>query len=143
MRKLSRTQLRGWTISHLTAIQGGLCPLCNKKIDYSIPREAVVDHNHDTGEIRGVLHRSCNAAEGKVSNAAGRWGAKSSDYVDIIAFLKNLVTYLENAHTGLIYPDHKTPEQKAEARRVKRNTQAATRRATAKVRVMLPKATGG
>lgn len=139
MRKLARTQLRAWTISHLVNVQGGLCPLCKQRIDYSIPREAVCDHNHDTGEIRGVLHRSCNAAEGKVANAAGRWGAKSTAYEDIVPFLKALVEYLEGSGVGLVYPEHKTPEQKAEATRVKRNTRAAVKRASAKVRVMLPK----
>ncbi len=141
MRKLTRTQLRGWSISHLKNVQGGLCPLCRKPIDYSIPREAVVDHNHDTGEIRGVLHRSCNAAEGKVSNAAGRWGAKSTSYADIVPFLENLVQYLKAPGTDLIYPGHKTPEEAAEAKRVKRNRAAATRRAAAKVRTMPRKET--
>ena len=141
MRKLTRTQLRGWSISHLKNVQGGLCPLCGKPIDYSIALEAVVDHNHDTGEIRGVLHRSCNAAEGKVSNAAGRWGAKSTSYADIIPFLENLVSYLKGTGTGLIYPGHKTPEEAAEAKRVKRNKAAAVRRASAKVRAMPRKET--
>lgn len=141
MRKLTRTQLRGWSISHLKNVQGGLCPLCGKPIDYSIPREAVVDHNHDTGEIRGVLHRSCNAAEGKVSNAAGRWGAKSTSYADIVPFLENLIQYLKSTGTGLMYPGHKSPEEAAEAKRVKRNKAAAVRRAAAKVRTMPRKET--
>lgn len=141
MRKLTRTQLRGWSISHLTNAQGGLCPLCGKPIDYSTPREAVVDHDHDTGEIRGVLHRSCNAAEGKVSNAAGRWGAKSTSYADIVPFLENLVQYLKSTGTGLMYPGHKSPEEAAEAKRVKRNKAAAVRRAAAKVRTMPRKET--
>lgn len=141
MRKLTRTQLRSWSISHLTNAQGGLCPLCGKPIDYSIPREAVVDHDHDTGEIRGVLHRSCNAAEGKVSNAAGRWGAKSTSYADIVPFLENLVQYLKSTGTGLMYPGHKSPEEAAEAKRVKRNKAAAVRRAAAKVRTMPRKET--
>ena len=83
-----------------------------------------------------MLHRSCNAAEGKVTNAAGRWGAKSTKYSDIIPFLKQLVDYLETSQTtgtGLMYPDHKTPEQKADKARIKRNTAAAMRRAKMKV----------
>lgn len=100
----------------------------------------VVDHCHESGEIRGVLHRSCNSAEGKVINAAGRWGAKSMKYEDVIPYLRNLVEYLELANsssggTGLMYPDHATPAQKAEKARVKRNKAAALARAKRKVQV--------
>lgn len=138
--KLSRGAMRSWTIGHLKTKQGGLCAICSKPIELAVmgnKSDYVVDHCHETGEIRGVLHRSCNAAEGKVANAAGRWGAKSTRYEDIIPFLRQLVDYLERSQTqgtGLMYPDHKTPEEKAAKARVKRNTAAAIRRAKQKVR---------
>ena len=75
--KLSRSSMRAWTIGHLKTKQDGLCAICQKPIDLQVmgnKSDYVVDHCHETGEIRGVLHRSCNAAEGKVVNAAGRWG---------------------------------------------------------------------
>ena len=137
--KLSRSAMRSWTIGHLKTKQGGNCAICGKPISLQVmgnTSDYVVDHCHETGEIRGVLHRSCNAAEGKVTNAAGRWGAKSTKYSDIIPFLQQLVQYLENSRiygTGLMYPDHKTPEQKADKARIKRNTAAAMRRAKMKV----------
>lgn len=138
--KLSRSAMRSWTIGHLKSKQGGLCAICKKSIDLQVmgnKSDYVVDHCHETGEIRGVLHRSCNAAEGKVVNAAGRWGAKSTKYSDVVPFLKQLVEYLEQAQlggTGLMYPDHKTPEEKAQRARTKRNTAAAIRRAKQKVK---------
>ena len=133
--------MASWKARHLKEVQGGLCPLCCKPIDLKIKGEGVIDHDHDTGRIRGVLHRSCNAAEGKVSNAAGRWGAKSTSYADIVPFLENLVQYLKSTGTGLMYPGHKSPEEAAEAKRVKRNKAAAVRRAAAKVRTMPRKET--
>lgn len=138
--KLSRSAMRSWTIGHLKSKQGGLCAVCKKPIDLRVmgnKSDYVVDHCHESGEIRGVLHRSCNAAEGKVVNAAGRWGAKSTKYSDVVPFLKQLVEYLEQAQlegTGLMYPDHKTPEEKAQRARTKRNTAAAIRRAKQKVK---------
>lgn len=128
LKPLARSQQRAFVLKTLKA-QGGLCPLCEQPIDYKIPREAVLDHDHDTGECRGVLHRSCNGAEGKVANAAGRWGAKSMDYADIVPYLENLVEYLKRPGLGYEYPGHKTEEQKAEARRIRRNKLAAQRRA--------------
>ncbi len=133
MRKLARTQLRAWTLQQL-AQQDGKCPLCGNNIDASIPREAVVDHDHETGEIRGVLHRSCNAAEGKVANAAGRWGAKSMSYDAIVPWLKNLLEYLEQPGTGLMYPTHKTPEEARLARNAKARKARATKKAAGVVR---------
>jgi hypothetical protein len=38
--------------------QNGLCAICQKS------GELVVDHNHNTGKVRGMLHRTCNAALG-------------------------------------------------------------------------------
>lgn len=88
----------------------------------------MIDHDHDTGRIRGLLHRSCNAAEGKISNAAARWGAKSASYVDIIPYLKNLVAYLEKPPKNLIYPMHKTADEKKDDRNRKaREARAAVK----------------
>jgi len=41
-------------------IQNGLCPLCGK----SLGKNFVVDHSHQTGKIRGLLHRQCNSMLG-------------------------------------------------------------------------------
>lgn len=89
-----------------------------------------LDHDHLTGLIRGVLHRSCNSSEGKVANAAGRWGAKSMDYRDIIQYLKQLIQYLEKEPTNLIYYNHLTEEEK----RLQRNAKERKRRAERKAR---------
>lgn len=140
LRKISRSQLRAWAIGHCKTKQGGNCAICGQPIDFTVHGNKsgwVVDHNHDTGEIRGVLHRSCNGAEGKAANAIGRWGAKSMQYADIIAYAKQLIAYWESDGCGFMYPDHKTPEQKKEAQRLKRNkanAAAAARRRAAELR---------
>lgn len=131
--KVPRTGLRSFMLRHLKTVQNGLCPLCGKPIDITIKGEGVTDHDHDTGQIRGILHRSCNAAEGKISNAAARWGAKSSKYEDIIPYLESLVAYLKQPATQFIYPMHKTADEKKDAR----NKAAREARAAAKAKVAL------
>lgn len=132
MPKVARTSLKAMTVKWLNE-QGGLCPLCGYPIDLRIPKEGVVDHNHDTGEVRGVLHRSCNAAEGKAANAIGHWGSKSMAYVDIIRFAANLLAYWQTPGKGMLYPTHKTPEEK----RAQRNKDARTQRAARKARAVV------
>lgn len=112
--KLARSGMRAY-VARLLKEQGGLCPLCRKPIDLHEKGEGVLDHDHDTGRIRGVLHRSCNAAEGKISNAAARWGAKSAKYADIVPYLENLVAYLKATPKPVIYPMHKTVDERKEA----------------------------
>ena len=137
--KLSRGSLRSWAIGQLKTKQGGLCLVCKKPVSLQVmgnKSDYVVDHCHETGIIRGVLHRSCNAALGKLDNAVGRWGAKSMKYEDIIPFLRNVLEYYDNCQANQMnvsYPDYKTPEQQAEANRVKRNKAAAVARAKRKV----------
>jgi len=113
--------------------QGGVCPLCLKDIDLRIKGEGVLDHDHDTGQIRGVLHRSCNAAEGKISNAAARWGAKSAAYADIIPYLESVVEYLRKPASNFIYPMHKTADEKKDDR----NKKAREARAAAKAKLAM------
>ena len=127
--KLARSMMRSYA-HKLLKEQDGLCPLCGKEIDLTIKGEGVIDHDHDTGRIRGLLHRSCNAAEGKISNAAARWGAKSSSYADIIPYLERLVLYLKAPPKNLIYPMHKTADEKKDDR----NRKAREARAALKAR---------
>ena len=122
--KLARSGMRSHA-HRLLKEQGGLCPLCSKPIDLTIKGEGVIDHDHDTGRIRGLLHRSCNAAEGKISNAAARWGAKSARYEDIIPYLENVVNYLKKPASTMVYPMHKTPDERRDARLLKAREQRA------------------
>lgn len=137
LRKISRSQLKAWAIGHLKTQQGGTCAICKRPIDLSAhghKSDMIVDHDHHTGRIRGVLCRGCNGAEGKVANAVGRWTGLGMDYDKIIPWLEHLIIYLRQDPTQIIYPDHKTPEQKAEVAKQKARVAAARRRAIAKVK---------
>ena len=46
--------------------QAGLCGICNELVDYK--KEAVIDHNHKTDIIRGLLCKGCNAVVGQYEN---------------------------------------------------------------------------
>lgn len=133
MRKLARSQVRP-TAMRLLQQQGGVCPLCNKPVDLTEKGALVLDHDHGTGQVRGALHRSCNSAEGKVANAAGRWGAKSMRYEDIVPFLERLVAYLKQPPQNMIYPTFKTADELRLARNVKERTRRAERKARETVR---------
>lgn len=87
--------------------QGYKCTLCQQDCSDD---QAVLDHDHVGGHIRSVLHRGCNAAEGKIMNSMKRYGIKNP-----IEFLENMILY-QRTHavnqTGLIHPIHRTPEEK-------------------------------
>lgn len=126
--KLQRSQMTAYR-HKLLREQNGLCAICGKPLDMLRTKgEGVLDHDHDTGYIRGLLHRSCNAAEGKVSNAAGQWGAKSTSYPAIKVWLRQLLDYWEQPQKQYIYPYHKTEDEKRQARNKKsREKRAAVR----------------
>ena len=141
LQKVPRSQQYSITMMLLKK-QGGLCAVCNKSINVQTrgrSSDYALDHCHSSGEVRGVLHRSCNAAEGKVRHAVSRWGSKGNDEEAILSYLEGLVVYLRaqqagELSTGLMYPDHKTDEQKSEAAKLKRRKQYATKKAAAAVK---------
>lgn len=63
--------------------QDGRCAVCGRLPPTSgRVRKLVVDHNHGTGEFRGLLCVKCNAALGQADDSADR--------------LRSLATYLES-----------------------------------------------
>lgn len=126
MRRLTTPEVK-WFRDQLVIQQGAKCSICQGPITSRQGQDAVLDHDHITGAIRGVLHRSCNALLGKVENNVARFGVR-----DIAAFCHGTAKYLQ-AHrtniTGLLHPTHLTDDEK----RIKRNKQAVRRRAAKKV----------
>lgn len=134
-RKISRSQQRAFSMKLLKE-QQGLCPLCSKPISLQVmgnKSDYALDHCHVSGLVRGVLHRSCNAALGKMEKAIGQWGAKSMDMDAILEYLDKAILYYNQEPQAVIYPDHKTDEQKAAATKLKAATARAMKAARLKI----------
>lgn len=119
-KKLKSTEIKEIRISLLKE-QSYCCAICGLSCS---EEEAVLDHSHqkEQGWVRGVLHRGCNTAEGKIINTMRRYGIK-----EYTKFLSGLISYYsehsENK-TGLIHPQFKTLEEKkilAKKRRIRKN----------------------
>lgn len=124
MRQLKSTEVKV-VREKLLQKQKGKCDVCGiliRGVDH-----AVLDHCHTSGVIRGVLHASCNGAEGKVKVKAmrGHKGVTPEDY--IIGLGKYLEKHKE-VQTQLIHPKHMTEDRK----RLARNAKARAARARAK-----------
>lgn len=63
----------------------GVCPVCLEGFKYGgrTTKGIAIDHNHVTGEVRGVLCKSCNAGLGQLG--------------DTLEAAKRLVNYLEES----------------------------------------------
>lgn len=123
MQRLTHSQITEVRTAQLVA-QGGKCALCRLTCKAD---NAVLDHCHTTGAVRGTLHRSCNALLGKLENNAGRFGVLGH----FIEFCSGIGAYLmrhKTNVTGLTHPTHKTDDEK----RIKRNKDAVAKRAAAR-----------
>lgn len=112
MRKLKAKEI-STERTRLLVLQGGMCKLCNHPVD---PANAVLDHCHKTGQIRAVLHRTCNSMLGKIENAQQRFAI---DNLRLQNIMQNLMEY-KSSLEPMLHPTHRTPEEKKELQR-KRN----------------------
>lgn len=108
--------------------QGGRCALTGYTISAA---EAVLDHDHATGHVRGVLHRGANSLLGKIENNYRRYGVS-------LPMLRSMApavaAYIEKDYSAnVFYPTHRTEDEKRELRnkrareaRAKRKEQSAS-----------------
>ena len=125
-RQLKPSEVKS-VVTQLLTKQGNVCAVCGNP--FTARDKPVLDHCHSTGFIRGVLHNSCNGAEGRVKGKAhmGHKGVSAAD------FIIGLGKYLElNAKPrfNLIHPQHMTEDQK----RLRRNAKAKAARARKKAK---------
>jgi hypothetical protein len=67
--KLKGTQIKPLR-EKLLEEQNYTCKLCSEEL---LNNEAVLDHCHSSGKIRGVIHRTCNVYLGKIENNMRRF----------------------------------------------------------------------
>ena len=89
----------------LLAIQNQMCMLCNEIIEDG---KAVLDHDHKTGHIRGVLHRGCNAMEGVVVNNMAR---NLMTWARLEQLFERMRWYQEQQQP-VLHPTHRTAEER-------------------------------
>jgi len=75
------------------AYQGAVCYACQQPEPVK-GRRLSVDHNHDTGEIRGLLCSRCNPILGKIENAFKRYGLGKVIGLHVARLIWRLSTYL-------------------------------------------------
>lgn len=69
-------------IERMTAEQGGCCKVCRgKPAGARHHSKLFVDHDHETGKIRGLLCHGCNSAIGLMKDSAGRLRA-AAEYLE-------------------------------------------------------------
>lgn len=103
--------------------QKGICPICGLYIE---PKDAVLDHCHDSGHCRMVLHNGCNQYEGRVKKAFSRCiGFQKGLVRDMV--LKNLLKYiLSDFSKNPIHPTELT-EHERELKRINKRIKGLKR----------------
>lgn len=120
MTRLTAKSLAAWREGRIK-VNGGKCALCLAPI-----KSPCADHDHDTGQMRDAICRSCNSGLGQIERAQSRFGIPN-----LAAFLHGAARYLQLHATpqhGVEYPTHRTEEE----RRVMRNAKARKTRAAKK-----------
>jgi len=77
----------------ILAYQGGVCYICHCSEPVK-GRRLSVDHDHKTGEIRGLACSRCNPLLGKIENAFKRYGLGKVIGLTVAILVGRLANYL-------------------------------------------------
>lgn len=80
-RTLRRFGLTQADYEQILASQGGGCVLCHTTIPHRRRVHFDIDHDHRTGEIRGLLCNRCNMTLGRMQDDAD-WFRRAADYLN-------------------------------------------------------------
>lgn len=118
MRRITQKEIKELREKYLL-LQNNLCALCRDYLDIN---EAVLDHDHESGQLRGVLHRGCNVMEGVITNNMKR---NRIDEIRLSSILANLQDY-QRELKDLLHPSHRTPEERKQ--RAKKRAKARSKK---------------
>lgn len=110
--KLKTTEIAGYRET-LRKQQRDKCPICGCKLSLNLPS---LDHDHETGDCRGVLCRNCNQVEGRIL----AWVRRGARGMDTVRFLENLLRYLRKHRanpSGVEHPTHGKPRKRRRRRK--------------------------
>jgi Recombination endonuclease VII len=80
--------------------QGGVCYACHQPEPVK-GRRLSVDHDHTTGEIRGLLCSRCNPILGKLERAFVRYGLGKVLGLKLATFAFRIATYIAQSPASL------------------------------------------
>lgn len=122
--RLSAGKLKEWREATWLA-QGKRCALTGYTISLA---EAVADHDHATGHVRGVLHRGANSVLGKIENNYRRYGVSLPM---LRAMAPAVAAYIEKDYSAnVFYPTHRTEDEKRELRNKRARDARAKKKGT-------------
>lgn len=121
MKRLKQSEIMG-ARSYQASLQQWNCLLCDRPMRDD---NMVFDHSHQTGKMRGVLHRNCNCLLGRIEMNCRR---HCISFNDLPSWLRGCADYLEKPHLDIFHPSFRTEEEKKELR----NKRAKRKRALKK-----------
>ena len=81
-KRTHKYDLEDWHASALLFFQGGLCLCCKAVVAAD---DSCIDHDHDTGDMRGILCNNCNTLLGRMGDSSAEVARRSRmmlDYLD-------------------------------------------------------------